>query len=170
MKNLLLPCLLLLSGCLPDSMNKNNPEPGYWQVVDGSIHDGDTLRLTNGSREEKIRLCGIDAPELDQPGGIAARDRLQALLLNRTIKPYFLEKDRYQRTVAELFTVDDDNQEVLVNGQLVMEGLAWHYQQYSKTCPNQTVIAQSEEYSIRKKLGVHGDSKAIKPWNWRKNK
>jgi endonuclease YncB( thermonuclease family) len=168
MKNLLLPCLLLLSGCLPDSMNKNNPEPGYWQV--GSIHDGDTLRLTNGSREEKIRLCGIDAPELDQPGGIAARDRLQALLFNRTIKPYFLEKDRYQRTVAELFTVDDDNQEVLVNGQLVMEGLAWHYQQYSKTCPNQTVIAQSEEYSIRKKLGVHGDSKAIKPWNWRKNK
>ena len=33
-----------------------------YQLVPGSIHDGDILRVTNGSEELKLRLCGIDAP------------------------------------------------------------------------------------------------------------
>ena len=31
------------------------------------IHDGDTLRLRTGNATVKVRLFGIDAPELGQP-------------------------------------------------------------------------------------------------------
>jgi hypothetical protein len=46
------------------------PKPGQsqrWQVV--RVRDGDTIMGQAGSRQDKIRLCGIDAPELAQPLG-----------------------------------------------------------------------------------------------------
>ncbi|MEM0979543.1 MAG: hypothetical protein AAGH78_04630 [Cyanobacteria bacterium P01_H01_bin.58] len=52
----------------------------HYQLVPGSIYDGDTLRVTDGSQEIKIRLCGIDAPEKEQPMGIESRDHLRSLV------------------------------------------------------------------------------------------
>jgi len=39
-----------------------------------SVHDGDTITLNTDSGAKKIRLAGIDAPEIKQPYGIASRD------------------------------------------------------------------------------------------------
>ncbi len=55
-------------------------EPGsgeIYRLVPGSVYDGDTLRVTDGTQEIKIRLCGIDAPEKDQPMGVESRDHLR---------------------------------------------------------------------------------------------
>ena len=38
-----------------------------------AVIDGDTIRLDNG---ETVRLIGIDAPELSQPGGEMSRQYL----------------------------------------------------------------------------------------------
>ncbi len=38
----------------------------WYQVVEGSIYDGDTLRVERDGQELKIRLCGIDAPQFPQ--------------------------------------------------------------------------------------------------------
>ena len=43
------------------------------QLVPGSVYDGDTLRVTDGLTETKIRLCGIDAPEHEQQMGMPTR-------------------------------------------------------------------------------------------------
>lgn len=32
----------------------------WYQVVEGSIYDGDTLRVERGGQELKIRFCGTD--------------------------------------------------------------------------------------------------------------
>ena len=32
----------------------------HYQIVEGSVYDGDTLRVTDGRKETKIRLCGVD--------------------------------------------------------------------------------------------------------------
>jgi endonuclease YncB( thermonuclease family) len=49
-----------------------------WQIKPNSIHDGDTLRVVRGNEELKVRLCGIDAPELKMPLGIESRDYLRS--------------------------------------------------------------------------------------------
>ena len=41
-----------------------------WNLKEGSIYYGDTLRVVRGSEELKIRFCGIDAPEKKQAMGI----------------------------------------------------------------------------------------------------
>ena len=46
----------------------------------GKIVDGDTLWVCDQTACHKIRLCGIDAPELSDPRGPAARRALQNLV------------------------------------------------------------------------------------------
>ena len=41
-----------------------------------AVHDGDTITLKNESGQKKIRLAGIDAPELNQPYGVESRGAL----------------------------------------------------------------------------------------------
>jgi endonuclease YncB( thermonuclease family) len=62
---------------LPSLSSSNVPDSEVWKIKEGSIYDGDTLRVVKGSEELKIRLCGIDAPEKKQELGIAARDYLR---------------------------------------------------------------------------------------------
>ncbi len=49
------------------------------EVVESLIYDGDTFRVRCDGRELKIRLCGIDAPEVKQSLGIEARNYLRSL-------------------------------------------------------------------------------------------
>jgi micrococcal nuclease len=45
-----------------------------------SVHDCDILTLQSGGEQKKIRLAGIDAPELKQPFGPESRDALRQRL------------------------------------------------------------------------------------------
>ncbi|HEX7765429.1 MAG TPA: thermonuclease family protein [Nitrospira sp.] len=62
---------------------------------------------------ERIRLRGIDTPELNEPGGQAARQRLEQLLQEGPIRIVPHGQDIYGRTVADVF----------VNGRNVAETL-----------------------------------------------
>jgi endonuclease YncB( thermonuclease family) len=50
------------------------------EVIGGSIYDGDTFQVRCDGRKQKIRLWGIDAPEVKQPLGIEARNYLRSLV------------------------------------------------------------------------------------------
>lgn len=43
----------------------------------GKVVDGDTIDLAGGQR---VRIANVDAPELGQPGGEAAKQKLQHLI------------------------------------------------------------------------------------------
>lgn len=61
--------------------------------------DGDTLRVG----PDRIRLRGINTPELNEPGGDAARERLAQLLQQGPIRIVPYGQDVYGRTVADVF-------------------------------------------------------------------
>lgn len=76
------------------------------------VHDGDTVRLQDGRR---LRLIGIDTPELgrdggpDQPYAIAARDALRTLLAQQSELELRYDQDRqdvHGRTLAHAFLLD----------------------------------------------------------------
>mgnify|MGYP001255140905 CR=1 FL=1 len=77
--------------------------------------DGDTLRI--GS--ERIRLRGIDTPELNEPRGPEARQRLEQLLKEGPIHIVPHGQDVYGRTVADVFVNGENAAEILK-----MEGFA----------------------------------------------
>ena len=91
----------------------------------GRASDGDSFRLG----EERVRLLGLDAPELNQdcassmegrwPCGRAARERMAALLASGAVACQPEGRDRYDRLLARC-SVDGAD----MGATLVAEGLA----------------------------------------------
>ena len=97
-----------------------------------SCYDGDTCTTTTG---EKIRLACIDAPEIrgkraDPISAKAARDYLNGLVAGKEVQIRRITKDRYGRTVAELFINDVNIQQILVKKKF-----ASIYEKYQDQCP-----------------------------------
>jgi micrococcal nuclease len=74
-----------------------------------SAVDGDTIRV--GS--ERIRLRGIDTPELSEPKGLAAKQRLEELLRSGPMEIVPHGRDVYDRLVADVFVDGRNVAEVL---------------------------------------------------------
>ncbi len=83
-----------------------------------TIIDGDTFELETG---EKVRLIGIDAPELSQPGGEESRQYLTQLILNKgvTLERGYEERDNYNRLLRFVY-IDD----VCINEEMIRQGYA----------------------------------------------
>lgn len=86
------------------------------------IFDGDTVWVQpdSGGRWRKLRLDGIDAPEICQPGGLASRDALSAQLLQRTVTVRQRAFDGYGRGLVVIQRDASD-----MNAWLVRTGWAW---------------------------------------------
>ena len=134
-----------------------------YQALVISCHDGDTVRIRHNEKVERIRLSGIDAPEIDQPFGIQSRNYLENIVLGRTVEIEETGKDKYGRTVAEIFTADRRD----VNHLLVRQGLAWWYPAYAR---KDHALEYLESMAKVQHLGLWANRAAEAPWVFRKEK
>lgn len=92
-------------------------------MTDSYVLDGDSVRVTIGGVDERVRVLGVDAPEQEMCGADAARDRLRELLASGQIvvvrDAVADERDRFGRILGYL-EVDG----VDAGGALISEGLA----------------------------------------------
>jgi micrococcal nuclease len=124
-----------------------------------SVHDGDTLRaLDEGNVEHKVRLVGIDAPELGQAFGRVARDRLRELALRQRVVVELHDRDRYGRDLATVVV-----EGASINRQMVAEGMAWHFTRYSSDAD----LAAAEAAARAARIGLWADAAPVAPWQWR---
>ena len=88
------------------------------------VFDGDTLwvKPLAGGKYRKLRLDGLDAPEICQTGGAASRDALAARVLRQVVTVTVRSRDDYGRALVQLQHADDD-----VGAWLVLQGHAWSY-------------------------------------------
>ncbi len=130
-----------------------------------SVGDGDNLRVLDRGQRLTIRVACIDAPEMAQPPyGQQARDALQQLLpVGSTVTLRTQTKDRYGRTVAEVFAPNGANAGLT----LVHQGNAFAYRQYLRQC-DQWAYLDREKLAERYRVGVWRFEGGIqRPWNWR---
>jgi micrococcal nuclease len=106
---------------------------GLPQAVVVTIVDGDTLDVDIDGQRERIRLIGVDTPEVVAPGrpvmcyGREASERATALLLGQTV---FLEEDRSQdsrdrfgRLLRYVWLPDGR----MANLEMIADGFAYEY-------------------------------------------
>ena len=88
------------------------------------VADGDTVyvRLSEHMPSVPVRLMGIDAPEICQEGGQAARQALQALLQDQPVTLLRQQTDSYGRELATVYWQGQD-----VARAMVERGMAWSY-------------------------------------------
>lgn len=90
-----------------------------------AVHDGDTVSIRTGGSAERVRLIGIDAPELGQkPWGSRARDHLKKLLGNGAVRVStdMEQRDQYGRILGYVWSSDGRmmNIEMLRDGYAVL--------------------------------------------------
>ena len=125
-----------------------------------SIADGDTVTVLDAEKvQHKIRLHGIDAPEKSQAFGTKSKERLSEKIGEKEVVVKWKEKDRYGRVLGEIYLGDRH-----INLEMVQDGLAWHYKQYSKS----KELAQAEVEARNAKTGLWADKSPVPPWEFRK--
>lgn len=94
-----------------------------WLASVTYVVDGDSIwvRPADGGRV-RLRLEGIDAPEICQSFGTQARQAMQAMALGQQVWVTIRAYDVYDRAIAQVVRVRD---EVDVAQQMVRDGWAW---------------------------------------------
>lgn len=148
----------------------NSPAAGLAEIVVGRVNDGDTVTARIDGRREKIRLLGIDAPEIGQGDwGRRARECLETLLnasQRRVRIEYDLERrDKYGRLLCYLWT---DNGK-MANREMLKQGCAFLFLIPPNTRHAGELI-EAQTLAREKQAGVWG-TKGLRqrPWEYRKD-
>ena len=129
---------------------------GYAKVI-----DGDTIHIG----KNKIRLYGIDAPEIKQKCfilndewdcGKQAKKNLINFINLRKVNCIILDKDRYKRDIAECY-VGEKN----INKWMVKNGWALSYRYYSNK------YVDAEEFANNNNNGIWVGN-FENPWDYRR--
>lgn len=126
------------------------------------IHDGDSLTiLTRQKIQVKVRLEGIDAPELTQPFGQRSKAELSEIVFGKDVSVRDHGTDRYNRTIGRIICGAID-----VSLEMVKRGMAWRYDKYSK----EPALIEAQARARAAGLGVWSEKVQVPPWQWRVKK
>ena len=125
-----------------------------WMGTVSYVVDGDTIRVRplGGGKPVSVRLEGIDAPEICQPGGPASRDALKRRVLRQKVSVLGRRHDTYGRMLAPVNFEGQDLGEWMVS-----KGQAWSYRYRNSVGP---YILQ-ERRARAAGLGLFSQSSAI---------
>lgn len=125
------------------------------------VSDGDTLWVQPdaGGPPRKLRIDGIDAPEICQPGGAASRAALAQRALHQRVEVMVRRHDDYGRGLARIQLDGDD-----LGGQMVRTGQAWSYRWRSSPGP----YVDEETNARRSGLGLFAVDQPELPRDFRK--
>ncbi len=135
------------------------------QATKGAVRviDGDTLQIG----ETRVRLFGIDAPELgqvciavevEQDCGAQSKNYLKQLILGREINCELISKDRWGRDISRCAVGDLD-----IGYQMVEQGWAIAYREYADE------YVPAENLARSTKRGIWA-TRFQEPSEWRRTK
>ncbi len=123
------------------------------------VVDGSTLRLLDG---RTVRLAHAQAPALDQPGGLAAVQALQSIILDRRvvlINPVRVHGDTWSATV-----LIDGHRDA---GHLMLKrGYAWHVDIDAQPTPERELYGFQQAEARHDRRGLWRDRRPVPPWEW----
>jgi micrococcal nuclease len=156
--------IIAACACSTGVLAKNRPF-SQWNGEVTHVTDGDTLwvRPAGGGEAVKIRLDGIDAPEICQAYGNVSRTALTSRVLHHNVNVQGRSRDKYGRVIARVFNGSGGSSDD-VGDFMVSQGHAWahHYKRYPSTYGAQEAQARAE------KRGLFAEPGAKEPSVFRK--
>ncbi|MDP3899665.1 MAG: thermonuclease family protein [bacterium] len=140
-----------------ESQNAGKSDERAYTVV--RVIDGDTIDVRYGTKVERVRLIGIDTPEVVDPRkpvecfGEEASFQAEELLIDRKvyleIDPSQDERDKYDRLLRYVRTADG----VFYNLEMIKQGYAYEYT-YQLPYKYQKEFKEAQNYARANKLGL----------------
>jgi len=128
------------------------------------VVDGDTVYVQRKKDRVKVRLYGIDTPEIEQNGGEEAFKFLYQWHNKKVRVRIITFYTDYGRIIAILY--DQDGK--CLNEELVKNGHAWVYITYCRTsiCEQWKILQKKAK---AQKLGLWSKQYPLPPWEYRKD-
>ena len=127
------------------------------------INTGDSFIIISLQNSfDRVRLYGVDCPELDQPGGREAVRASSELIFMQEVALTPLEPDEHGRFTSLVQLPGG----LLLNEELVRLGLAWVDPRHCREawCGS---WARLEEEARAARRGLWADENPVPPWQWR---
>ena len=124
------------------------------------VIDGDTIIISFFKRERKVKLYGIDSPELPQRYGDQAKETLSMLLSGNDLEIMIYDIDKYGRNIGVVLANGSN-----INKILVSNGSAWVNNEYCNKsfCDDWRAIEQEAK---KGKKGLWKNPNPKPPWEW----
>ena len=153
--------LVSLTGCLYlDSAGATTLTQTRSGIVTRVV-DGDTIWVNTGQNAHplKVRILGIDAPEICQTGGDLSREALKQRVLGQFVTVSFKRYDIYGRSLASVVWQSED-----VGRWMVVNGYAWSYRFHRSAGP----YATEQMQAVYARRGIFSAGTAQNPRTFRK--
>ena len=155
--------LLIISTAIYASNNYKNsggqpaPQPGYYKVTHAT--DGDTFSIDMNSKEERIRMIGVDTPETKKPnspvqcyGPEASGFTKKLLEESGTVRleadPIGNNRDKYDRLLRYVYLQNG----ALINERLITEGYGFAYLTFQFSKQTDFAAAQASAQGAKRGL------------------
>ena len=131
-----------------------------WEGVTVKVVDGDTFHVqaTQGGAIHKLRIQGIDAPEMCQSWGTQSREALARLVWGQRLSVWMLDVDEHGRWLVRVAVQGKD-----VGALMVAQGHAWSYQFRRDPGP----YAALEQQAAGQRLGLFSHPPVMRPREFR---
>ena len=128
------------------------------------VSDGDTIWVMDNDKKVKVRLLGIDAPEIKQAFGEESKMILAGLIEKQNVIVVGDDKDRYGRLIGKVLLDDRD-----INLEMIKAGAAWHYKKYQadQLEEDRILYSSQEQLAQKTKRGLWKEGDPLAPWQWR---
>jgi endonuclease YncB( thermonuclease family) len=117
------------------------------------VIDGDTLAFG----DVRVRLFGIDTPEMDQSQGQASKAAMINLVRGQELEVRTVDTDNYGRLIAKVYLPNGDD----LAKVMVEQGYARAYTYFSKA------YVGAERYARRSQSGLWADGEVQSGAEWR---
>lgn len=127
------------------------------------VNSGDVITLTNLNRPVRVKLMGVDAPEMNQAFGDVAQKHLSDLVFEKSVLVEYAGIAADSSLTGRVLLNDAD-----IGAQMIRDGVAWFDPSNgSRLSPtNQEVYQQSEQAARSEKRGLWQDQNPVAPWEF----
>jgi micrococcal nuclease len=127
------------------------------------VNSGDVITVFNLNRPVRVRLLGVDAPELDQTFGDVAKKHLADLIYDKSVTVEYsgIDGDHSVNGQVSLEGVD-------IGAQMIRDGVAWldPSNQYRLNATDRAVYQESEAAARSERRGLWQQENPVAPWEF----
>ncbi len=123
------------------------------------VSDGDSFLMKSSGKKIRVRMYGVDAPELKQRYGKEAKKHLEDLILGKKVDLKVLYEDKYKRKIAKVYYKGKE-----INLEMLRSGNVWFYEYHAK---KEKEYRKAYERAKKERLGLWKDKNPENPRDFR---
>ena len=133
----------------------------YGKVIE--VNSGDVITIFNLNRPVRVKLLGVDAPEMNQTFGDVSKKHLSDLVFDKAVLVHYSGISADQSLTGRVLLNDAD-----IGAQMIRDGAAWFDQNNSDrlAAPDRDVYQQSEQAARSERRGLWQQTNPTAPWEF----